>query len=324
MTPRLSHALDSGALALPPGRIAVFAPRAGTVLPWPPQAVQIVTWFRPDHDWFAARGFDCRLAPAGDFAAALVVPPRSRDAARGLVAEAAALVPGRTVVIDGARTEGIDPLWRELRDRAGARSLAKAHGRVIWFTAAEAFPDWAAAARPRRIDGWTIRPGAFSAEGPDPGSQALLAALPPLAGRVADLGAGWGFLAAGVLAASPGVTELHLVEADARALDCARANVPDPRARFHWADALAPLPGTPFDAVVTNPPFHTTRAADPGLGRGFIAAAARALGPQGSLWLVANRHLPYDSALTDSFAEVEERPGTAAFKVFRARRPRRS
>ncbi len=323
MSQRLIHAVETGAVALPPGRIAVFAPRAGTALALPPDAVQIVTAFRPDHDWFAARGYDCTRTPTGEFAAAYVLLPRARDAARGVIAQAAALVPGRTVIVEGAKTDGIDALWRELRDRAGAEGLSKAHGRLLWFTATESFPDWAAAAAPRRVGRWLTRPGAFSADGPDPGSEALLAAVPPLKGRVADLGAGWGFLADGLLALAPAITELHLIEADADALDCARANVTDPRARFHWADALQPLPGAPFDVVVTNPPFHQGRTADPGLGRGFIAAAAKALTPHGCLWLVANRHLPYDSALTETFAEVEERPGTSAFKVFRASRPRR-
>ena len=38
-------------------------------------------------------------------------------------------------------------------------------------------------------------------------------------------------------AANPAIAELDLYEADALALDAARANVRDPRARFHWSDA---------------------------------------------------------------------------------------
>ncbi len=98
---------------------------------------------------------------------------------------------------------------------------------------------------------------------------------------------------------------LDLVEADHDALDCARRNLDDPRARFHWADATTWTPETRPDAVVTNPPFHVGRAADPSLGRAFIAAAARILAPSGSLWLVANRHLPYEATLTDHFARIE-------------------
>ena len=63
------------------------------------------------------------------------------------------------------------------------------------------------------------------------------------------------------------------------------------------------------------------RAADPSLGRAFIAAAARLLAPQGGLWLVANRHLPYEAALAEAFGEVQEIAGDASFKVIEARRP---
>lgn len=117
------------------------------------------------------------------------------------------------------------------------------------------------------------------------------------------------------------MTECHLVEADLDALDCARLNVTDPRARFHWADATAAvLPAA--DRVVSNPPFHAGRQADPGLGAAFVAAAARMLAPGGTAWLVANRHLPYEAALNAAFAQIDELPGTAAFKLYRATRPR--
>ena len=114
---------------------------------------------------------------------------------------------------------------------------------------------------------------------------------------------------------------LDLVEAEAEALDCARRNVTDPRTQFHWADALAWKPETPADAVVCNPPFHSGRAADPALGAAFIRAAAAMMTTSGTLWLVANRHLPYAQVLTDSFREVEEIGGDSAFRLTRAARP---
>lgn len=322
---RLVHALEIGAVDLPAGRVAVFAPRAGTDLPFSPDEAQIVTSFRPDHDWFSARGYDCVRRPSGEFASALVFLPRVRDAARGLIAEAAALVAGKPLFIEGDRNDGVDSLWRELKTLTEAESLSKSHGRLLWLTSpgAAPFADWARQAEPRRLGEWQTAAGVFSADGPDLGSELLLAALPALKGRVADLGAGWGYLSAGVLAKSPDLKELHLVEADAVALDCAKVNVADGRAKFHWADALKPLPGAPYDAVVMNPPFHQSRAADPGLGRGFIAAAAGALTPGGCLWLVANRHLGYDALLSELFIEVEALEGTPSFKLFRASRPRR-
>jgi len=152
----------------------------------------------------------------------------------------------------------------------------------------------------------------------------LASALPvKLGGKVADLGAGWGFLAAEVLK-RPGVKKLDLVEAEADALDCAKVNITDPRARFHWADATTWRPETLLDVVVMNPPFHKGREADPALGAAFIRAARRMLAPSGELWLVANRHLPYDAVLSDNFLEVREVVTQGGFRVIQAIKPKRA
>ncbi len=116
-------------------------------------------------------------------------------------------------------------------------------------------------------------------------------------------------------------TSLDLVEADHAALTCAEANITDPRAQFHWADATVFRPERRYQGIVTNPPFHTGRAGDPALGQAFIRAAADMLTPEGTLWLVANRHLPYEKALSEHFREVAELGGDGGFKVLCAQRP---
>ncbi len=327
MSVRLSLALSSGGVTLPEtGPVLVLHPGAATDLSsLPRDRVKIVQPFFPDYAALAAQGYDCVPDLPGDmrFAAALVCLPRAKPLARALVAQAARLTDG-PVLVDGARTDGIDSLYKDLRRRVEtSAALAKAHGRIFWFAAdAQALADWLPA--PMRADGFVTAPGVFSADAIDPASALLADSLPAQLGRqVADLGAGWGYLSARLLE-RPGIEALHLVEADAAALACARQNVTDPRARFHWADARDwTLPGTRFDAVVTNPPFHSGRAADPALGRAFITGAARLLAPSGSLWLVANRHLPYEAHLAACFARVEEPAGTPRFKILHATRPRR-
>ena len=166
----------------------------------------------------------------------------------------------------------------------------------------------------------------FSPDHADPGSRRLAAAVAGrLSGRVADLGAGWGWLAGAVLAGAPAIAELDLHEGEALALDTARANVRDPRARFHWTDVARLGPGAPpCDAVIANPPFHQGRAAEPDLGAAFIAAAARILKPSGQLFLVANRQLPYEAVLAIAFREWEKLSEDGTYKVMHASRPRRA
>lgn len=320
---RLSMALETGALSLPvEGRIAVYGPRLGDDLSaLPRDRVVALTGFKPDHDHFAAL---YSVTPAPPYAAAIVCLPRSREAARALIARAAAEVgPGGWIAVDGQKTDGIDTALKDLRVRVDlSDSLSKAHGKLAFFPVGPDLSDWSA--RPSQADGFQTLPGVFSADGADPGSVLLAASLPEkLGGKIADLGAGWGFLAAAILQ-RPGVKRLDLVEAEADALACARVNITDPRARFHWADATGWRPETLLDAVVMNPPFHTGRTAEPALGAAFIRAARRMLAPDGSLWLVANRHLPYDAVLAECFLEARDVAGDSRFRVIHATKPRRA
>ena len=322
--PRLALALMAADALPAAGRVLVIGGGPG-LSDLPKERTVVVQAFRPDHDTLAAQGWTVvpdLAAAAGDFAAAVVFLPRSRAAARAAVAEAARRVAaGGPVWIDGQKTDGIDPMLKDLRARTAVSApVAKAHGKIFRFDAGTSFDDWRAADI-SPAPGFVTRPGVFSAEKVDPGSALLAAALPErMPARVADLGAGWGWLSAQVLTRH-GVAELHLVEADHAALACARRNIADPRARFHWADATRFRPEARLDAVVTNPPFHAGRAADPALGAAFIAAAAGMLAPAGRLWMVANRHLPYEAVLARHFHEVAEIGGDGAFKLFAAARP---
>lgn len=318
--PRLTLALAAGGALPAAGRVLVLGPGAA-LSGLPPERTLVVEGFRPDHDALAAAGWAVVPEPGAErgFAAAVVFLPRSRAAARARVAEAAELVvPGGPIWIDGAKTDGIDTMLKDLKSRTAVSDpLAKAHGKIFRIAAGPGFTDWRAGDL-SPAPGFVTTPGVFSAEKVDPGSALLAAALPQkLPGRIADLGAGWGWLSAQVLARE-GVAELHLVEADHAALACATRNLADPRARFHWADATRFRPPAPLDAVVMNPPFHLGRAADPGLGAAFIAAAAGMLAPGGRLWMVANRHLPYEPVLAQLFREVAEIGGDGAFKLLAA------
>lgn len=321
---RLALAQEAG-LVLPDGPLGLFHPAAAEALPdLPRDRLVAITPHAADHAACLARGLSTRAdPPAGrSLAAALVCLPRSRAEGLDLIARAAGATTG-PVVVDGQKTDGIEAMLKALRERVDLSDpISKGHGKIAWFTAdPQALADWIAA--PAVVDGFHTRPGLFSADGIDPASRLLAQALPALAQGVAvDLGAGWGFLSAALAERAPGLREIHLVESDARALECARLNVTDPRARFHWADATRPVPGLRADLVLTNPPFHQGRAASPALGAAFIAAAAGMLNPGGALWLVANRHLPYEAALAASFRAFDEVGGSAAFKLFRATGPR--
>ncbi|WP_299838942.1 class I SAM-dependent methyltransferase [uncultured Paracoccus sp.] len=295
-----------------------------------PDRTLLVQGHFPDHRALQAQGWQvlAELPEGRAFDSALVFLPRAKAEAHALIAAASdRLKPGAALWIDGQKTDGVDSVLKAMRALAPVEEQHnKAHGRIFRLTRPEG--DWLPAdwrAAPRVLaDGFVTLPGVFSADGIDPGSALLAAHLPPrLPTRMVDLGAGWGWLAAQVLARE-GVETLHLVEADHAALACARQNVSDPRATFHWADARDFRLPEPVNGVVMNPPFHEGRAADPGLGAGFIAAAARLLTGAGKLWMVANRHLPYEAALGTHFSKVTEIGGDSRFKIIEATGARRA
>ncbi|GAB3730184.1 class I SAM-dependent methyltransferase [Luteimonas pelagia] len=298
---------------------------------------------RGTHDRLQAAGFDVVAGdgpdPARRWPLVLLLPPRQREAARGLFAEALArLAPGGRVLACMPNKEGARSGEADLERLAGpVGSLSKHHCRAFWTGPLDGPADaalaaaWREGAAPRRIaasgvpgGGFVSRPGIFAWDRVDRASALLAAHLPEtLSGRVADLGGGWGFLSMALLARADGIDALDLYEADARAVDCARRNLAGPDARAaiacHWHDVERGLPARGYDAIVSNPPFHGLGREDrPGLGQAFIATAADALRPGGQLWLVANRHLPYEAALSGSFAEVRTVAQGDGFKVIAA------
>lgn len=64
-----------------------------------------------------------------------------------------------------------------------------------------------------------------------------------------------------------------------------------------------------------NPPFHENGKEEKSLGQVFIRQAAAALRSGGTLWLVANRHLPYESELSALFRRVTPHVEARGFKV---------
>ena len=284
-----------------------------------------VQGFRPHYDALSARGGQVvpRITDVAEKpAAAILCLPRAKDAARDLVARATAWnVP---VVVDGQKSDGVDSLYAATRKRCDVSpAYSKAHGKLFTLAPGADFSDWALPETRQVADGWHTAPGIFSADGPDPGSVALADALPELKGKIADLGAGWGYLTARALQQSPKIASVQMVEAEHAAVTAARLNVADERVQIDWADATTWRAPHQMDHVISNPPFHTSRKAEPALGMAFITAAKRMLAPSGSLWLVANRHLPYERALQDSFAEVTPLPGPGGYKLIHARKPRR-
>ncbi|MFQ5622680.1 MAG: class I SAM-dependent methyltransferase [Paracoccaceae bacterium] len=287
--------------------------------------------FRPEHDRLSRAGLETRPVLDGRFSRVIVEAGRNRKLNMGTVARGCSMLkPGGKLIVDGQKTDGIDSLLRDLRKLLPVPEIfSKGHGKVGVTGPLEGFPDgmaaWLKGAAPTvNKDGFLTAPGMFGHAGVDGGSRRLAEHFSPNAsGDAADLGAGWGWLSYELLRRAPSITRCDLFEADHAALAAARRNVADPRAGFHWSDVNEVSSGRQiFDLVVSNPPFHEGRAADPELGAQFVVAAAHILKPQGEAIFVANRQLPYESVFERNFAEWRIAEQDSAFKVIRATRPR--
>ena len=306
---------------------------------WP--ALRATQPFKPAADALRLAGVEVvdADAEAGDGDSrplVLLLPPRQREEARALMASAFGhLAPGGRIVAAAPNDAGAKTVEADLRALCGPVSILSKHKcRVLWTAPLDGPADPALEQAWARLDAvrdiasdavpggrFSSRPGVFAWDRVDAASRLLAAHLPAgLRGRAADLGAGWGLLSMALLARCPGITSIDLYEADARALDLARRNLAHARVPvgFHWQDVAAGVGGG-FDVIVCNPPFHALdRGERPDLGRAFIAAAAHALAAGGEAWFVANRHLPYEQALGDAFAQVQAIAQDGGFKIVRA------
>ncbi|MBN8213344.1 MAG: class I SAM-dependent methyltransferase [Xanthomonadales bacterium] len=291
--------------------------------------------FKPDAEALQRSGWTVAEAADSDmrYPLVLVLPPRQRDEARALFAQALQrCAPGGIVVACIANDEGAKSGEGDFKRLCGLDgNLTKHHCRVFWSRRDDASIDAALLAQWSTLDAerpildgrFISRPGVFAWDRIDPASQLLAEHLPTdLRGRAADLGAGYGYLSVELLQRCPGIASLDVYEAEARALDLAKRNLAAAAARlplrFLWQDVALGL-SEQYDVIVTNPPFHAQQgAARPDIGRAFIAAAAAALVPGGRLWLVANRNLPYELELDANFGSVRIVTQQQGFKIIEA------
>lgn len=337
--------LSDGELALPGNEGTLFLrARAGAWLhAWPRSAFVCEQSFKPASDELS----QYRMQPAASvdpdrrFPLVLVLPPRQRDEARALLARAVRHAsPGGIVVASQANAEGARSGEADLARLAGSVQSRSKHkcrvfhtGRLGATVDAALLEQWLAldAVRPILDGRYVSRPGLFAWDRVDPASALLAEHLPAtLGGHVADLGGGYGYLSTEIVRRCLHVNAIDIYEAEQRALEPARINLERAIAAsgraiataYLWHDVIHGIEQG-YDVIVSNPPFHQGRADQPELGQAFIAAAARALREGGKFWLVANRHLPYESILAERFGEVRRVVERDGFKVIAASGARR-
>ena len=159
--------------------------------------------------------------------------------------------------------------------------------------------------------------GVFSRDGLDRGTEVLLEALPPLAGRVLDLGCGWGAVGVALGRRYPEL-EIVMTDINSRAVELARRNLAENRVRgtVLQGDGFAAVEGR-FDAIVTNPPIRAGKTVIYSL----FDQAREYLKPGGALYVVIRKQQGAPSALKylkEIYAQAETVGRGSGFHVLRA------
>ena len=229
------------------------------------------------------------------------------------------------IFIIGDKTLGINFFLKEIGSFIKLNILSKSHGKIGYFRRPKFIPNeisiWKKYGKYKKVhsDFYTL-PGCFSEKGVDKGSELLVKNFSNnLHGKVVDLGAGWGYLSAKALENNKSINQIFLIESNLNALNCARVNISNPKAKFYWKDIeIENLDLKNFDHVIMNPPFHKDKNFRHSLVIIFLNIAKEIISKRGILWMVHNKELPYEKYINDLFPSYKYIEVTKNYKVVKA------
>lgn len=245
------------------------------------------------------------------------------DCAKGLLA------PGGTLWLAGENKAGIKSADKLLKKHFHRIRKLDSARHCTLFEASEAITSKAFDST-EYLDIWTVRcaqselniasyPGVFAHGHLDAGSALLLDCLVTLAitGSVLDFGCGSGVIGAHI--ATQADTSVTFLDTSALALKACKETLTrnNLQGTLLACDGLIGLKAR-YDWILSNPPIHSGVKTDNHLSMQLLADVDQHLQPGGQLVIVANRHLPYEKWLGQTFNQVNQLSVSQHFKVLRA------
>lgn len=160
-------------------------------------------------------------------------------------------------------------------------------------------------------------PGVFSQNGLDKGTKVLLDNLPAsIHGKVFDFGCGAGVISATLGKVFPSI-ELTLADVSALAIRSSEETlkINGVSGRFIATDGLSQVDGN-FDCMVSNPPFHQGLKTHYAATETFLSNCTQYMAKKGTLVVVANSFLKYQSIMEESVGETCQITKENGFTVY--------
>lgn len=268
--------------------------------------------------------------PAGDFDAAVLFLPKSRELTDYLFAALANRVAGGDLYLVGEKRAGVERASKQLAAFGRAHKLDSARHCQLWHAQVEgppAAPDLHALAQRYELplaDGplqVITLPGVFSHGRLDRGSALLLEHLDGLpTGHLLDFGCGAGVIGATLKRRYPG-GQLTLLDVDAFAVESSRLTL---AANGLEGDVIAgdgiDAAPTGLSAIISNPPFHQGVHTSYAATEHLLRQSARHLATGGELRLVANSFLKYPPLIEQHLGPCQTLAEADGFRIYSARR----
>lgn len=167
-------------------------------------------------------------------------------------------------------------------------------------------------------------PNVFAREKLDIGTRFFLENLPDMSQHQCfiDLACGNGLLGIQALKKYPKLQGIF-VDESAFAIRSAEESlllngIDHTRVQLQQADVLHGVDTPCVDAVLCNPPFHQQHSVTTHISEAMITASAKALKKGGSLYLVANKHLPYKALLNRNFSSTKVASSNSKFVIYQS------
>ncbi|MCI5060128.1 MAG: class I SAM-dependent methyltransferase [Alphaproteobacteria bacterium] len=308
------------------GYIDVFS-NIQNITPVSPFKMQAESWSRAGYDP------QCEVEDRHAYDFALCHITQQKEAAKGQIATCLKALKKNGILVVIAANDAGGGRIQKWMDEIGLKtgSLSKNKCRIVWASQESVREDilkeWDSYNKNVEItigeEKFYTRPGIYGWNKTDKGSELLIQNLPEnLSGRAADFGCGYGYLSMQILkGADHDIQKLYAIDADNRALQAAQKNLKEYEVEYLWQDLRkAPENMKPLDFIIMNPPFHAGKQTDSDIGLDFIKSAYVALKNRGTLYMVANAHLPYEDVLKNTFKDVIKVVEKYSFKVFEAQK----